>query len=357
MISENIVIISIAVLCFLLSFGGFYVLNVINDELSARKNTPFIIIFPIFAIASLALFSWMPQTEDFIYPLFFPELLSVLIGIGLVYFSSWLPRQKKLQYFIIFAAAVAVASFMPQDFTFYPGFPFWLNQIIIILCLFIFSSLYQYLNGLDGILANQSGIISLGIFALSILGGTPLLLGYFGLSLAAILAAFLIFNWYPAKLSLIPAGSNALGFLLAWLLLRCTYEGAGPCIIIFIMFYVVEMIVATAKWMTLREAFRDFIANTTYYQANLSGYPPSMVANNVLRLQIVLLILGCFELYAPNAYSIPAFSFIITGWYLSRLKNWRTPEKTIRELNQDLMSDIKSNLSDFKDKINKDQEK
>lgn len=357
MISENIVIIITAVLCFLLSFGGFYVLNIINDELSARKNTPFIVIFPIFALVAFFLFTYITRTEDFIYPLFFPELLAVLIGSGLVYFSSWLPYYKKLQYFIIFATAVAVASFMPQTFAFYPGFPFWLNQIIIILCLFIFSSLYQFLNGLDGILASQSGVISLGVFALAILGGVPLLLGYLGLSLAAILAAFLIFNWYPARLSLVPAGSNALGFLLAWLLLRCTYEGAGPCVIIFIMFYIVELIIATAKWITLREAFRDFVANTTYYQANLSGYPPSMVANNVLRLQIVLLILGCFELYAPNAYSIPAFSFIITIWYLSRLKNWRTPEKTIRELNQDLMSDIKSNLYDFKDKINKDQEK
>lgn len=355
MSSETIVIIITAALCFACSFVGFHLLNHFNAELSARKNTPFVVILPVFALASLFLFFNFQDGDDFIYPLKISELLAPLFISGIIYFSSWQNRFPSLQYIFILIGATTVVYLTPNEFQLIPELNLYLNQGLLILLLFAFSSLFQYLNGLDGILGIQSIGISLGLFALSLIGGAPQLLGIYALCLATITLAFLIFNWYPAKLSLVPAGSNALGFLLGWLMLRGTIEGSGPSILVFMMFFVVEMLIAGAKKLTLRNQFRVLITNTTYYQANVSGFPPFLVANNILRLQIVLLILGCFELYSPNIYSIPVFSFLITIWYLSKLKNWQHPSKTIRELNQDLMTDIKSNLTEIKDKFNKDQ--
>ena len=65
--------------------------------------------------------------------------------------------------------------------------------------------------------------------------------------------------------------------------------------------------------------------------------------------------MGSFELYAPNAYTIPLFTLVFTAWYLSKIKNWQTANKTIREINRDLMTEIKNNINTIKDQINKEK--
>ena len=209
------------------------------------------------------------------------------------------------------------------------------------------------INTIDANITIQSSGIGVGIFALYLIGATSMLLGAFGLTITLIFFAFYIFNRYPAKLSLIPAGCNAIGYILGYLILLCTYEGSGPAAIILSMFFIAELICSILRVMFLLPPNKDLSNNTYCYQANLSGFPPYFIAANIFRLQIILVLICCFEMYAPDNYTVPVFSFIITLWYLSKIKNWQNTNKTIRELNQDLMSDIKNNINDIKEQINK----
>ncbi len=355
MYSENLTIYAVAALSFFLSFGGFYYLILRNEELDPQKNAPFLVIFPIFALALVSLFYFIPNQQDFIYGLSWYNLSLPLLGSIIIYGSWRFTNSAHISTLAILLCSCAAYFIQPSDFSLSSELAPWLSGIILCLILFFFSLCYPVINGIDGILGLQTTAIGLGIFILSLISGTPNLLGGMGLSLAAIICAFLIFNWYPAKLSLTKGGAHALGFIVGWLMLNTTYEGSGPAVITFALFFIVETFTALLKKMTLRPEYANLSANTNCYEANLSGFPPYSIAANIFRLQIILLMMGCFELYAPDVYTIPLFTLVVTIWYLSKLKNWQNSNKTIRELNQDLMAEIKTNLNNVKNQINKDK--
>lgn len=355
MYSENFIIYAVAIIAFLVSFGGFYYLSLRNEELAPRKNAPFVIIFPITALAFIFLFYQISNQQDFIYPLAVLNLWLPLAGSALIYGCWRFVRSPHFATLVILLCSGAAYFLQPSEFSVAPELSPWISGLILSLILFFFSFSYPYINGIDGILGLQTTGIGLGIFALSLLGGVPSLLGGFSLSFAAVFCAFMFFNWYPAKLSLTTGGAHAVGFIIGWLMLNTAYEGSGPAVIIFALFFVVEILTALLKKMTLRPEYANLAANTNCYEANLSGFPPSSIAANIFRLQLILLMMGCFELYAPNAYTIPLFTLVVTIWYLSKLKNWQNSNKTIRELNQDLMAEIKTNLNNVKNQINKDK--
>lgn len=355
MYSENLTIYAVAVMAFILSFGGFYYLSLRNEELAPRKNAPFVIIFPILSLSFAFLFYQISNQQDFIYNLSWANILLPLLGSALIYVSWRFVRSAHIATLMMFFCSASAYFFQPDEFSIASTIAPWLSGLLLCLGLFFFTFFYPYISGIDGILGLQTASIGLGIFALSLLGGVPTLLGGFGLSLGAIFCAFLIFNWYPAKLSLTKGGAHAIGFIIGWLMLCGTYEGSGPAVIIFAMFFVVEILSALLKKMTLRPEYANLTANTNCYEANLSGFPPSSISANIFRLLLILLMMGCFELYAPNAYTIPLFTMVVTIWYLSKIKNWQTSGKTIRELNQDLMIEIKNNLNNVKNQINKEK--
>lgn len=354
MSTENIIIYSTAAICFFASFLGLYFLAKFKNEDNLNKITPLVVLLPISIIAFVTPFFLISEKQDFIYTLSIEEILYFSLTAGLIYLAPWINNSAKFKYSLLAIASVVGCMLLPSDFYIIPDTNIYLNKAIFALILFAFSGLFYNLNGIDGIFSVQTAGIAVGVFVLSLLNGVPQLLGSYGLSLFAVFLAFLIFNWYPAKLKLNSAECTSIGFLLCWLLIRTSYEGSGPCAVIFCLFFICEMLVAFGKKMTLRAEFSNLTANTSYYQVNLSGFPPSAVANNIIRLQIVLLVLGCFELYAPNSYSIPIFSLIITFWYLSRLKNWQTPNKSIKQLNQDFVGDIKKGIDNIKDQVGKD---
>jgi len=355
MYSPKLIIYTIAALCFVLSFAGFYVLNWRNEEFAPHKNTPFLIVLPITITSFLASFLLLPRQSDFIYSFKSIQLFIALICSGIIYFSFRFLVSKILKALICLTCAIAVCWFIPTEFILIPQLSATIGKIILCLCLFAFSYFYPLSNNIDTLTCIQTLSINIGIFALALIGGTPILLGSFALSSAAICLAFLAFNRYPAQLSFIPAGCNALGFITCCQMIWSSIEGSSIAILVFSMFFWVELLSAiTRKTLDWQNNF----ALNTYtgcYQANLSGFPPYTIAGHILRLQIVLLLMGCFAIYTPVGVAVPVFSFITTIWYISKIKNWQNGNKTIRELNNDLMNNIKNNLNNIKEQINKDK--
>lgn len=339
---------------FFLSFAGFYVLNQQRISRLERQIPPFAVIFVFFAVFGLIAAFVFRQDNDFISGYSVLELPVLLAATALIFYVSSRFSAKYAALTVLSGTAV-LTFLMPESQPLLPQIPAPLSLLLSVLLWFAFSFLYRFLNGVESVAGLHTVAVALGIFTLSLAAALPHLLGALALILAAVTGAFLLFNWYPARLQLSDAGCTALGFLLGGLIFRSASEGAAPCLIIFNMFFIIEVSWALLQALALRDKYSDITANTAYFQANISGLSPDNIANNILRLEIVMIVLGYFEAYSPNIYSIPVLSAVITAWYLSKLKHWQTANQSFREINRNVINEIKSNFEDIKDNINKDK--
>ena len=102
--------------------------------------------------------------------------------------------------------------------------PKWIGLTIVILFIIWMTNLYNFMDGIDGISSTQSIIIGIGVGSCLFLSQDVnklenILAGFF----VGAGAAFLIWNWHPAKVFLGDAGSIPIGFINAILIIfRCS---------------------------------------------------------------------------------------------------------------------------------------
>lgn len=356
MTMQYIIMIVTGLLSFTLGFAWLYTIAgsaPVGGFDSWYKKRPFLPLYLLILCSFCALYFLLPDRTDFVADFNFSSFLIPLLLAFPIFITALFSHKNIYQIIVILFCSVAASFTLPESFRLFEGYlPFYLDRALIVLIWFAFTYLYKFLNGIDGMIISQSLAFTGGIFALSLFGGTPLLLGFLALNLMILGMCFQIFNWYPAKLTLLPSACQALGFIIAWLLFRVSVEGAAPCCLIFSMIYLVEMAWSALQKVTLRDRFQNFYTNTFYYQTNLSGMSPNQVCIQIIKAAGALIIFGCFELFAPNAYSLPIFTLFIIVWYLHRLLNWQQPLPTVREMNRELYNDVKDNLNKFKDDFN-----
>lgn len=88
----------------------------------------------------------------------------------------------------------------------------WLPLALLVLALTWTTNLYNFMDGSDG-LAGGMAVIGFGTYAIAARGAGAEPLAVLSASIAAASAAFLIFNFHPARLFMGDAGSIPLGFL------------------------------------------------------------------------------------------------------------------------------------------------
>lgn len=244
---------------------------------------------------------------------------------------------------------------LPQGFMLFEGtLPFWLDRLTIALIWSLFAWAYKYLDGLEGIVAVQTVTPLCGMVILAFLGAIPILTGCFSAVFALIITAYAVYNWYPAQLRLTTSGCQALGFLTAWLFMLAAREGSASCALIFSLYYIVEVIWAGLKKLSRKPQYQEIVPNTFYYQTNLSGLSPDIISENIFKLDALLVIFGCFQIYAPNSYSLAILGVILTFWFLNHLRNWQVAERSLGEINREVVKDLKENVEDIKKNLDKD---
>lgn len=353
----------ITLAAFILTFStGFLWLNSYAKHVSdfepaskLKQDTYFPIYFTSFA-ASLILYFTNQGTYDFIYKPQYYSLLAAFLCAGIIYLISLFKKTSKLTSLAILASVIGCSFFIPKDFLLFEGnIPAILDRAAIIAIWFTFSFCYKYLNGIDGVLGIQNLTIGLGIFFISMLGGAPTLVGNYAIVLIAVTAAFMIFNWYPARIILKSGACNSWGFIIAWLLLQSSQEGSSSSCLIFCLFFIVEVIWAITLKLSWRPQYKNIVANTNYYQANISGLAPNFICNAVLKLATILLIFGTFQIYAPNSLSLPTLCLIISIWFISKIKNWHEERQSFKDINHSFIQEVKENVDDLKKHLKKDK--
>ena len=191
--------------------------------------------------------------------------------------------------------------------------PIWLENIFLFFAFLWFINLFNFMDGIDGITGIQCLIISIGtITVLSLFNKTS----EFDLFLCGFIsgssAAFLLWNWHPAKVFLGDAGSIPLGFINFILMLILCKNNLWFVAIILNSYYLCDSTYTLLKRIKMKkkpwEAHKDH-----FYQFPIQkGVKHSTVSSFILLHGMLMIILSISTIIKPGLASI-ILSLMIAG--------------------------------------------
>ena len=145
-----------------------------------------------------------------------------------------------------------------------------------------FINLFNFMDGIDGIAGGEAVSLGLGLAVVAIWIGGFGDLAALAVALAGAALGFLYWNWHPAKIFLGDVGSQALGYLIGFLLLSAAGNGAWAAALILPLYFWVD-----ATWTLVRRTAAGenvFAAHAQhFYQRSLRlGRRHDQVAGAVL---------------------------------------------------------------------------
>src|SRR5260370_16646317 len=130
-----------------------------------------------------------------------------------------------------------------------------LDQAATVLVWAWLMNLFNFMGGIDGITAVETGAIGFGLAFVAALtgiasGGYLLLV----VALSAAVLGFLPWNWHPARVFLGDAGSVPLGFATGWLLLLLAGRGLWASALLLPLYYLADAALTLLRRLPRREA-------------------------------------------------------------------------------------------------------
>ncbi len=286
--------------------------------------------------------------QDFISPVSEISFLAPLLASVPVAFMMHGTFRLPLRALVMFVCATAVLMGFNFEFPFSESLPAPAWQLLMALLWTFFALSLRLMNGLPALAASQVSSAGFGLLLLYFLGATPFAVGFTGGCLAAAAAGFLLYNWYPSTIELPDNDADLLGFFLGGLLIWCCAEGAAAPAVIFILLTLCEAVFALIQKLTFLPRYAETKENTAYAKAAALRLSPAAIASFVLKINVLLILFGCFAIYAPNQTSLLLICTVITMWQLYRLMNWNTLSAGFRDTNQNVIKELKKNFSAFK---------
>jgi hypothetical protein len=323
--------------------------NSVFNSFQSIKRSSFMPIYITLAFALIVGYLVLYNPSTFIFSLTNIEIFVPLTGALTIYLSGYNTRLSKLTLPFIFSWAIAAVLVMPEEaMLFIPMLPSWLNRIILIAVWFIFSCIYRYSNSGDEMLAVQSISLGIGIALLMILDALPYLLGLYGFAYVAAFMALLAFTWYPSRIKISTNAASSFGFMLFGLISYAVAEGCGPCILIFCMYMIVDFLWALGYKLTFQDRYNNLIDNTCYRQAVEEGMHPIKAVSFTIRIHMLLIFFGCFQIYSPNQMSLVILSIFLTIWFCYKFKNIPTPVQHLKDINTQVLEELQDRVEEFK---------
>lgn len=295
----------------------------------------------ILGIGILSLLFW--QDNDFV-AMMTPRLyLTPLLGLLLIMISFFLKIKGSVEIGTFLASLIAV--FGTHSFLMiFPELPEWINQSLTVLLLWLFALSFRAVSGLNPLPQTEGLAVSGGLLLLYLLGLAPFVLG---LTSAGLFGIFLIAY---VRCSIQPFGPKyipAVGFILGWLGLVSYREYLLPSFLTFSMFFLAEACVCTARKITFLPKYKDFFYNAISLQALSEGLAAQTLIRVIWNTNILLVLIGLFQVNSPNTYSLPLFAAIITAWQLYRMLNWQKESQTLKDTHKELIKDLKSSVKNI----------
>lgn len=276
----------------------------------------------------------------------------ILFALPFILISSY--KSISLLYrFLLSIVLSTISVFMfnlPIDII--PQAPLWINQTLAVFLWSIITISMRIINKYDSFVVSESFSICTGIACLYFIGGIPFALGFYATGFAALSLSFLLYNWYPARITMPDSTADIIGFILGGLLISSSTESAFSSVFIFFLLFFAETLFATIQKLTFLPQYTNIRDNTSFSHAINSGMPFSAVIGHFIRINVFLILFGCFQAYSPNPYSLLLITTIITVWQMYRLINWQQPSSSLKEINKEILAEIKTKISKVKQQIN-----
>ncbi len=322
---------------------------------SALTDSPaFITSLSLFPL-SLAAYFLFYQSDSFVSNYNIWQLPITFGGALLIASCEHLNFLNKKEWLILPICILIALIVMPNNgFTVINGISPLLNKIILGFSWLAFAAFYRYANSGNGLLASQSITITLGIGILSVLHAAPLLLGVYGWIYAAAFAALAVFSWYPTRIKISSSDATAFGFILFSLIFSVSSEGAISCCVIFSMYFLVDFIWALLLKLTFLPRFDNIYNNCSVNQAIANGLNPAQAASVTVKIQILMLLFGCFQIYSPTPWSLLFISTLIAIWLIYRFRNVIVAEQSLKDINTKVLEELQDRMDEFKSYIKKD---
>ncbi len=259
----------------------------------------------------------------------------------------------------IIAGATFIASAISifganLSITFIPQLPLWVNQILSIFVLWGFALGYRAISGLNPLPQIEGITICLGFIMFYFFSLAPFILGSF---CAGLLGILLISYLHSQTQPISAVAAPFLGFILGWIGLLSFKEYLLPSFVIFTTFYLLELLICGGRYITMLPQYRDFKSNSVSLQSLNSGLQSHTLLRIIWNTNILLLVFGLFQVNSASLFSVPSFAAIITCWQLYRLVEWQQETKTIKETNQEIVTNIKKSVDQFLNMASKNNDK
>lgn len=253
-----------------------------------------------------------------------------MLGLGaLVLLAiSWVDDRRGLPPLPRFLShACMIAAFLalvPAELLLFGGaLPLWADRLIAGFAWLWFVNLYNFMDGIDGITGIETASLGLGLaMAASIAPG----LAAFeiipaGLAVAAIGAAFLVWNWHPAKVFLGDSGSIPLGYVLGGLLLLLALQGQLAAALILPGYYLADATITLVRRAANGEKVWQAHRKHFYQRAVQGGRRHDRVALAVLAGNLLLAGAAALTAFGRQWEGVAA-GLAVTAGLLLLLQSW-----------------------------------
>lgn len=197
-----------------------------------------------------------------------------------------------------------------------------LDRAVAALAWIWFVNLFNFMDGIDGIAGIEAAAIGLGLAIVAMLAENswPSLPAA---SVAGAALGFLVWNWPPARIFLGDVGSQSLGYLLGFLLLRAAAEGHWAVAFVLPLYFVADATVTLLRRLARREAVWRAHRSHFYQRAvQALGGAHRPVLLRVLALDLGLLALAAIAAFAPDtAIIVTGAAILATGGLLYRFES------------------------------------
>ena len=200
----------------------------------------------------------------------------LLVQIAAVAFGLWCTRP--------FADGQFTGGLLPQPF----------DAILAALAWLWFVNLFNFMDGIDGIAGSEAASIGFGLAVVALWIGGFGDLDQLALALVGTALGFLYWNWHPARIFLGDVGSQALGYLLGFLLLRAAGDGAWAAALILPLYFWVDATWTLVSRALARENIFAAHARHFYQQSLRLGRRHDQVTGAILigNAALILFALG-----------------------------------------------------------------
>ena len=267
---------------------------------------------------------------------------AILILASLRHFHSW----QTTLIILGLSSLILIGFDLPTPLDAY--FPRLANQLLIAGIWTVFCLALKTANSSSGIVSLHIICPMIGIVILFFIGAAPFALGFEAVCIIGAAVAFLMFNWPPAILKLTDNGAVVLAFLSGGILVYTGLESSFASMFILVMLPLCEAVFATLAKLTFNRQTSGLNVCTACSLAINSGLEPGIVAKHVFRVNLLMILFACFQVYAPNQFSIPLICAIVVFWQMYRLAHWNNLSSGLAETNRTVIAELKQNYSDFK---------